>query len=215
MKIISINTGTAQEIKDYHGKAFVSAIGKSSISMPTYLGKLGLQGDECVEDCHGGAEMALHLFCYDHYAFFNEKAGFELPNGAFGENISISGYSEKEANVGDVLQLDDALIQVTQPTERCRTIGRSLGLPKLLKWIHLEMMTGLYLRVLEPGTISVTPKVRLVERGDELLNIASLNDLMFNNYDLGKLQQVCQQKLLNQAWKERAFIHYQRAGFSL
>ena len=40
------------------------------------------------------------------------------------ENLTLSGYGEEEARAGDVLRVGGAVLRVTQPTERCGTIGR-------------------------------------------------------------------------------------------
>lgn len=212
MRIISLNLGNPEPIRDKQGKVFSSAIQKKPCQEAIFLSKTGLKGDSSFEDCHGGENMALHMFCYENYTFFEEKAGFSLPIPAFGENITISAYSEKEARVGDILKIGSARIQVAQPTERCATIGRSLGLPKMLKWIHEKLMTGFYLRVLEEGEIQQSNSIQLEERGEESLSIARLNDLIFAEKNRCELDRVCSSKILNEEWKKRAYLLYDRVG---
>ncbi len=212
MRIISLNLGNPKHLTDKQGKVFTSAIQKKPSQEIIFLSKTGLKGDSSFEDCHGGESMALHMFCYENYAFFEEKAGFAIPIPAFGENITISGYSEKEARVGDIFKIGSARIQIAQPTERCATIGRNLRLPKMLKWIHEKLMTGFYLRVLEEGEIRQSNPIELEERGEESLNIARLNGLIFTEKNRSELDRVCSSAVLNEEWKKRAYLLYERAG---
>ncbi|MGI9354086.1 MAG: MOSC domain-containing protein [Rhizobiaceae bacterium] len=52
------------------------------------------------------------------------------------------------------MALSDALLCVTQPTERCRTIGRNLGKLKILKAMHRLEIYGCYSSIIEPGLVS-------------------------------------------------------------
>ena len=53
-----------------------------------------------------------------------------LPSGAI---AALDGAVETPLHDGDIISVGEAVIRVTQPTERCRIIGRSLGRPKILK----------------------------------------------------------------------------------
>lgn len=212
IKIISLNLGKPEALKDYHEKPFKSAIKKAPSNAEVFLSKTGLKGDTSHEAFHGGANRAVHVFCHDNYAFYNDKAGFELPVPAFGENLTVAGYHESVANVGDILKLGEALVQVSQPTERCAKIGQSLGLPKMLKWIHEELRTGYYLSVLEEGMISQESNLQLQETGPAYLNVAVLNRLLFKELDRAELDRALSSPLPSEQWKERAEELYQRAG---
>jgi MOSC domain-containing protein YiiM len=47
--------------------------------------------------------------------------------------LITAGLLEKDVYAGDELRIGEALIGVTQPTERCRTIGRRLGITEDFK----------------------------------------------------------------------------------
>ncbi|NND83281.1 MAG: MOSC domain-containing protein [Gammaproteobacteria bacterium] len=212
MHIVCLSTGRPQQLRDYHDEPFVSAIRRTPVAETLWLSSSGLAGDQvALTDVHGGPNRALHLFCHDNYAFFNYKAGFDLPVPAFGENLTVSGYDEQCANVGDVLRLGEALIQVAHPTERCGKIGQSLGLPKMLKWIHEELYTGFYCRVLQEGMVAHDSIISLEEQGPALLNVARLNRLLFKEPDRAALDTVLCEDLLSAEWKQRAKELYARA----
>ncbi|MBT8116124.1 MAG: MOSC domain-containing protein [Arenicella sp.] len=211
-KIVSLNIGRSEALRDYHQQSFSSAIRKIPISAAVLLSKNGLSGDYSHEPFHGGKQRALHVFCHENYAFYNDKAGYQLPIPAFGENLTVAGYDESIANVGDVLRIGEAVVQVSHPTERCAKIGKSLGLPKMLKWVHEELRTGYYFRVLEEGKISIASNLELLETGPAHLNVAALNRLLFKQPDRAEMDRVLLSPLLSPQWKTRARELYQRTG---
>ena len=183
--IQSINLGQVQPLTDYHGISFISAVAKRPTNNEILLTKTGIEGDSVADTHHhGGAERALHLFSFEHYEFFNQQAETILPIPAFGENITLRGLTEKETRVGDILQIGTAQIQISQPTQRCRTMGRAIHQKKLLKWIHMHYMTGVYARVLKEGRFSVRSKVRILQKGPSALNVHYLNQQFFNANNL-------------------------------
>jgi len=193
MKIISINLGQAEILTDNHGKSFTSCVRKKPTVAEVAVGFNGLAGDSVADTLHhGGVHRALHLFCFEHYPFFNAKNGAPLPIPSFGENITLQGYVEQQANVGDILKIGSAVVQVSQPTERCSTMGKALHQPKLLKWIHEKMMSGFYLRVLTEGTFSKISSIEVIEKGPDELNIDALNQLLFKTAkNIAKLNCYC------------------------
>jgi len=211
MKIHQLNIGHPKLHRDYNNKEFYSAVAKEPTYMPVWLSYTGLSGDSSYEDCHGGANMALHLFCYEHYNYFNERAASPLPVSAFGENLTVRGMLETDVRVGDVYQIGDACIQVSQPTERCGTMGKRIGEPKLLKWIHEHMMTGYYARVLKEGHISHDSQITILERGDTHISIAHLNHLLFKAPNITEMERCWEDKTLSIEWIERAKHLYSRA----
>ncbi len=206
MKIESLNIGQAESIVDNHHTTFISCVSKNPTDKIIKLKTLGLVGDSVVDIEHGGEHMAVHVFSHDHYSFFNEKNGKNFPIPSFGENLTISALQEKQINVGDIWQLGNTVVQVSQPTIRCRTMGRALHQPKLLKWIHQEMMTGFYLRVLEEGEISKQSTIKILEKGPEVLNIDHLNQVLFKRpKSIEQLEKLCKYPVLSPRWKKSAY----------
>ncbi|BBM85888.1 MOSC domain-containing protein [Candidatus Uabimicrobium amorphum] len=202
MQIKSLNVGMPQTIKTENNE-FVSAIRKVPTSQKIMLTKMGFEGDGCYEPVHGGVHKAVHMFCFDNYAFFEERAQSSLPIPTFGENITICGYDECEARVGDTLQMGDAIVQISEPTIRCNTIGRSAGYPLMLKWIHEQYKTGFYLRVLQEGNICVDSSITMLDRGSEEATIDKLNRAMFCHMDnMEIVKPLLEITGLSDGWKE-------------
>lgn len=214
MKIISLNIGQPETLTDYHGKSFSSCVRKKPTENEINITINGFDGDSVVDTKnHGGPHRAVHIFSEEHYAFFNNKNGSPLPVPAFGENITLQGYNEHDAHVGDILKVGDVILQISQPTERCSTMGKALHQVKLLKWIHEQLMTGFYARVLQPGKISKNSTIELIEKGPAELNINYLNKLLFKDKkDLGRLNRVCEFEVLSPHWIKSARKQFGRGS---
>ncbi|MCP4788634.1 MAG: MOSC domain-containing protein [Gammaproteobacteria bacterium] len=214
MSIVYLNTGLPVARVDRHGQEFTTGIAKQATQRTLLLTSSGLSGDGSFEDVHGGPDQTLHVFSHEHYAYFAQRAGQPLEHCAFGENLCLEGFTEHAVCVGDIWQLGDALVQVSMPTERCSTIGRRLHLPKMLHWIHERMMTGYYLRVLEPGNINANSAITLQQRLHPQWSIDHLNQLLFNRRDSQLMAQACAIVELSDVWKQRAWRLYKKAGVS-
>jgi len=211
MKIVSLNIGQPENHLDYNGTKFLSSVLKRPTNETQKLEKLGFVNDSIVDVGHGGEHMAVHVFSYDHYPFFNQQSGIEFPIPSFGENLTITNLHEKQTNVGDIWKLGSAVVQVSQPTERCRTMGRLHHQPKLLKWIHMEMMTGFYIRVLEEGEVSQNSSTEILEKGPDILNIDHLNQVLFKLPKvISELEEICKHEVLSPRWKESALMQFKK-----
>jgi MOSC domain-containing protein YiiM len=212
IKIVSLNIGLPEKVTFKNGGEIISGIRKKPSDKKIKLSKTGLKGDDSFEDCHGGPSRALHVFCFENYAFYNAKAGFEIPLPTFGENLTLQGYTEDKARVGDVLSIAESRVQVSQPTERCKNVGLAIGQPQMLRWIHESMKTGFYFRVLEEGFISSDSEITLLERGEESASIAHLNHIFYREIkDKDQVLKTSQNKDLSEEWKERLLKLHQRA----
>ncbi|MHC4821618.1 MAG: MOSC domain-containing protein, partial [Planctomycetota bacterium] len=153
-RVHTLSIGREQTFTADDGREMTSAIRKVPQEGAVRLTLEGFDGDGTSHPAHGGPSMRVHAFRHEHYAFFEERAGRSLPPPVFGENLTLSGYGEEEARAGDVLRIGKAVLRVTQPTERCGTIGRSAGVSGMLDWIQESLHTGFYLSVVEEGDVA-------------------------------------------------------------
>lgn len=205
--IRSLNIGGVQTLTDELGHTYQSAVRKRPSEGPQYLGPRGLTGDGSFEDCHHTPNMDVHVFSFDRYKHYEELAGREFPVPAFGENFTLNGGIETEVCVGDRYTNGEAVVEVSQPTERCATPGRSLSLPILLKWIDECLYTGYYLRVIQPGYVSAGDRFTLAERPLPEWTIDRLNRVVFRDYANAQLYDaMLALPLLSDEWKTRAVV---------
>lgn len=126
----------------------------------------GFAGDHVADRrYHGGPDKAALAYSHDHYAAWLEDGFTEpLPAGAFGENLLVSGYSEKDACIGDIYELGAALVQVSQPRQPCWKQARRWGMKDLVVRMNKAARTGWYLRVLREGNVQAGDHFNLRER---------------------------------------------------
>ncbi len=164
--------------------AWRSAILKTAVETPIMIGPLGLAGDAQKEKKHhGGPLKAVLIYGTAHYAMWNETLrphalahqdalrgmsaavdasayGF----GAFGENLTVDGLTEQNVFLGDVWQVGDCVLQISEPRGPCATLTRRWMRPALLAEVKSTAAAGWYNRVREPGLVRVGDTVRLLER---------------------------------------------------
>ncbi|WP_218280054.1 MOSC domain-containing protein [Verrucomicrobium spinosum] len=89
-------------------------------------GVRGFSGDEQADrKHHGGVEKAVCVYPVEHYEYWHEHLPeLALPHGAFGENLTTSGLLESGVSVGDVYELGEAIVQVSQPRQPCWKLAR-------------------------------------------------------------------------------------------
>jgi MOSC domain-containing protein YiiM len=172
----------------------------------------GFPGDASAERDHHTRDKAVHLFSDEYYSEIEARLAVGLPRPAFGENLTIRGLVDSDVRVGDLWQVGKALIRVTQPTERCRVVGRSLGQPKLLKVLHELEICGFYASVVEPGEVNSTDAISVKQRAQHDWTIARLHNFMFRQLaDDAHVAEVMGLMTLSDEWKARVQVMRGRA----
>ena len=193
------------------GGPMTSGIRKAPIAQARFTID-GAPGDASAEKDHHTPERAVHLFASDTYDVLEEHLSRSLPRPAFGENIVANGISDDAIFVGDHLRVGTALLVVTQPTERCKAIGRSLGFPKILKALHQLEVCGFYARVEIPGEITVGDAVFLEHRFEPAWSVKRLHRAMFKHHaDEELISEVMALANLSSEWKARLDVMRGRA----
>lgn len=177
MDVVSICAGPAKTIT-WRGEAVSTAIFKATLEAAD-IGLLGLEGDEQADPAvHGGPDKAVYAYSADHYPWWKERLpGVELPHGAFGENLTISGFDDASACIGDVYRAGTALLTAIQPRLPCSKLGLRFNDPGMVKRFAQSLRLGVYFRVLEPGR---------VRRGDAFEKISE-HAVRFPVFDLARL----------------------------
>jgi MOSC domain-containing protein YiiM len=164
----------------------------------------GFTGDASAEVDHHTEDKAVHLFSNENYQLVEMGLGLSLPRPAFGENLTTTGTLEEGVYVGDHFRIGKAIICVTQPTERCKAIGRSLGVPKILKALHELEICGFYARVVEAGRVVAGDTAELCGRPQSTWSVKRLHHFMFHDLADDRLvNEVLAIPELSVDWKRR------------
>ncbi|MEV2947342.1 MOSC domain-containing protein [Paenibacillus larvae] len=99
------------------------------------------------------------IYCYEHYPFWESNLQQNLSFGAFGENLTVEGMPENEVYIGDIFQF---------------------GVPEIVSEVANLGYTGYYARILEEGTISDCPEIKLLKRDAKEITVSFANRLKYH-----------------------------------
>ena len=153
----------------------LTGIFKLPVLQPVMVRFLNIDGDEQADlTVHGGVDKAVYCYAAEHYPTWREELGRELPYGTFGENLTVSGLLEDEVHVGDVLQVGEATLQVSEARLPCYKLGIKMGDQRFLRQFQRSGRSGFYCRVLQEGMIEPGQPIRLTERDESQPTIAGM-----------------------------------------
>lgn len=176
--VISVNVGMPASL-DHGGKAVLSGIRKQPVQGGITVAAGGLPGDGQADPVHhGGPDKAVCAYSFNHYPYWEKRLGRPLEAGAFGENLTLSGWNEADWRIGDQVRIGTALLQVSQPRQPCYKLGARHGVPELTQWVASTGYTGFYLRVLKEGVVQAGDEAVVVERHAASITIAEANRVM-------------------------------------
>jgi MOSC domain-containing protein YiiM len=183
--LLALNIGLAGQIV-YGNRVIETAFLKAPVEEPLRLGRLGFPGDEHVYEHHGGPDKAVCVYPYEHYAYWEQRLELQLPaSAAFGENFTMTGLTERDVVIGDVFEIGEAVVQVTQPRAPCFKIAARYGVPKMAVYVQQESFTGYLMRVLEEGDVRAGQAMKLLERPVHGVTVAETNQILnVNKKDL-------------------------------
>ncbi|MDO5981617.1 MOSC domain-containing protein [Flavivirga spongiicola] len=181
MKVLSTNIAKPTSVI-WNGKELITGIYKKPTNKPIYLEKEGVKNDEVSDKkVHGGVFKACYIFSDEHYSYWkNRYPNLNWDYGMFGENLTISGLNEKEIYIGDIYEVGDALVQVTQPREPCFKFGIKFETQKALKEFIEHGYPGTYVRILKEGLVKNGDAFKLVKQAKNSLTTWQLFDLLFS-----------------------------------
>ena len=191
-----------------------SGINKQPLTEPQFCDIEGLMADvQVARSVHGGPERALHYYPKEHYAFWKmwfHGMGLTAPlalltAGGFGENISGERLVESQACIGDIYQLDEALVQISQPRSPCYKLNARFGYEAFSVLVQANGRVGWLLRVLETGLLNPQADMTLVSRPHPQMSVQRAADIMFNRaFNAADVQELAQLASLSPSWRKKA-----------
>jgi len=176
MKVAAIFVGMPRPVTVADG-TFVTGGSKSAVDA-AYLGIDNFEGDRQGNlQYHGGRDRSVCVYIAEHYAWWKSVHGYELPYGAFCENLTVEGAREDEICIGDIFRTGEALVQISLPRDPCRTIDRLTGIHDL--WVHARDSgrLGFHMRTLEEGRVKKGDAFELVSHHPERITVSAVLDL--------------------------------------
>lgn len=202
VEVVSVNAGKPQTVT-YQGRELSTGIYKQPVTGPVYLDWAQLEGDGQADlRYHGGPDKALCVYSADHYPYWENVLKRPLAPAAFGENITVRGLTEEEVCIGDIFQLGEAVVQVSQPRQPCFKLNVRYGRVDLVVLVQQTGFSGFYFRVLQPGLIGTDMPFRLLERQQHEVSVAFVNRIKYHDTDnRAAIEQILAVKELADSWR--------------
>lgn len=205
MKLLSICVGRPRLI-EYNGGTDATAIFKFPVGGKVAVGQFNIAGDEQADlHYHGGWSKAVYAYPSEHYELWRaEMPETELPFGAFGENLTVSGIMENEVCIGDKFRIGTAEFVVTEPRFPCYKLGVRLNRKDVIKRMQKTRRNGFYLAVAQTGEIAAGESIEWTHR--DQIEFSIVDALRWHDEktgDAAKLRRALEIEALPDDWKQR------------
>ena len=211
MKLKSLQLSQVKTIEtrgsgEWWDKTWTTGFYKTPVAGAVWLRYEGLKGDEQSNRAeHGGSDKAVCVYTNHHYPHW-ESIITDMSAGAFGENLTVEGMLEEGVRIGDVYEIGECLVQISQPRQPCWKLARRWRIKDLTKQVEQTGFTGFYFRVLRHGFIEAGQKFKLIEKGEEKWTVAKCNKLMHHDRkNLTEIQELCDYQPLSANWKDNLY----------
>lgn len=192
-RVRSVNLGRARALPERPDH--VSGIDKRPAEGPVLLrdpgDKLTGLGSGVVGDYvherrhHGGTDQAVYAVAREELDHWSRELGRDLPDGKFGENLTLEGLDVDAALVGEVWAIGDvARLQVTGPRIPCETFAGAMQEKRWVKRFTQRGRTGAYLRVLTPGEVRAGDSVVVESRPEHDVTVPLMFRALTTQRDL-------------------------------
>lgn len=179
--VLSVNVGKLKTV-DLGKRQIQSGIYKKA---STERFKIGLEGiaTDAIGNLkhHGGRDQALYLYTQTDYEWWSTELGKTLVPGTFGENLTLSDTGPKPLRIGDRFQINDVLLEVSFARIPCSTLAIRMKDPSFVKRFVKARRPGVYLRVLETGSLQVGDPVSRLSNENQHPTVIELYDLWYQN----------------------------------
>lgn len=201
--MLSLNIGLPAQMP-FKGKEVSTGIFKKTVQGPLFLSRLNFEGDGQADTVHhGGADKAVCVYPYEHYAYWERELYIKLEPGAFGENVTLDGLREDDVHIGDIFSLGEAVVQISQPRQPCFKLALRYGIPEMPVKVQETGYTGFYFRVLKEGKVERLDKLTRTQRHPHGISISEANRLMHvDKNDLDGARAMLQVEELSESWRK-------------
>lgn len=183
--VAAVNVAVPRVLGVRQGAKVYSAIAKNAVAMgtPLWLSLTNLAGDAQADlSVHGGPDKAVYSYPSEHLPLWEADLGESLGAAPFGENLSTTGVTEEDVCIGDRWRWDQAILEVCQPRWPCFKLALHRGRADIQTRMRENGRTGWYLRVIEPGEVTVGHRIEVLERDPARLSVADAHRAMSDRH---------------------------------
>ncbi|WP_404384307.1 MOSC domain-containing protein [Knoellia locipacati] len=155
---------------------------------PKGVGGSGVEGDAVVNTKHhGGTTQAVYAVAREELDWWAMDTGKELGPGAFGENVTTTGFDVDAAVIGEQWRIGGSVVlSVTAPRVPCATFAAHMQVPGWVKAFTRRGRTGAYLAVLQPGTVRPDDTIEVTWRPGHGITVPMVFRAWMGDRDLAR-----------------------------
>ena len=125
----------------------------------------------------------MYTYSVEHYKYWHGVfPNLTMPNGMFGENLTVQGLFGSEVNVGNTFRMGSAMVIATQPRMSCYKLGVKFGRMDVIKKFLASGRPGIYFKVSKEGEVSLGDSIMQVTKDPYGITISDIVRL----YSIGK-----------------------------
>ncbi len=185
IEVVAVNVGVPRLLGRRQGSNVYSGIAKEPVSSGRvlWLSLVNLSGDGQADlAVHGGPDKAVYAYPSEHLPLWEEELGGALGTSPFGENLSTGGVTEREVCIGDRWRWDQAVLEICQPRWPCYKLALYRGRADIQIRMRTTGRTGWYLRVIEPGEVTVGSPIEVIERDPAAISVEAAHLAMADRH---------------------------------
>ncbi|MBA3914368.1 MAG: MOSC domain-containing protein [Acidobacteriales bacterium] len=202
MKVLSVNVGLPREVS-YRGMQVSTGIFKEPVSGSIPVRKLNLDGDRQADlSVHGGEEKAVYAYPIEHYQYWRQELGQDLPLGMFGENLTTEGLREDQLSIGDELLVGSALLRVVQPRMPCYKLAMRFDRDDMIKRFLASRKSGFYFSVINEGAVSADATIEVASRDQHSVTVSDITQLYVERGPSSLLERAVAVPALPESWRQ-------------
>ncbi|MDO5502428.1 MAG: MOSC domain-containing protein [Actinomycetia bacterium] len=135
----------------------------------------GVAGDVIAsKEHHGGRFQAVYAVAREELDWWSAQIGRDLPDGAFGENLTTAGIDVDAAVLGTRWRVGGAVLEVCGPRVPCQKFARHIAVPRWVRRFAERGRTGAYLMVISPGQIRAGDAIEVGDVPDHGVTVPEL-----------------------------------------
>jgi MOSC domain-containing protein YiiM len=155
----------------------MSAIVKAPVAGPVRAVGVNLEGDDQADRrVHGGPDKAVYAYAREDSDWWAGELDREIPDGMFGENLTVEGVDVSGAVVGERWRIGTVELEVSQPRLPCAKLGMRFEDLKMAKRFGQASRPGAYLRIVTEGTLEAGDAVEVLSRPEHGVTVALVAD---------------------------------------
>ena len=175
MRITRICVGRPKAV-EFDGKQIQTSIFKSPVEGMVAVREDNIVGDQQSDlTVHGGRDKAIYVYSENYYEDWARELDVEnLEDSQFGENLTITGGTDREVVIGSRYRLGEIEVTVTQPRIPCFKLGVRLNDATFPRKFWAAGRLGFYLRVDLEGKIECGQSMKLLSEPSHGITIRHL-----------------------------------------